>query len=186
MTEGEKDEKMQPGIDAVGSSAANYPNTQSSAFSECGGKSKVVKSRSHVPPPRFLSKVAQHGCEMQSPSRRTNSVRPNYHSLEIHSNEDLYSPIPELNKYRSASVDESKLRMKQYDDFLNDVNDYIEKDLRDMEEKRNEREYSRKPAAVNASFSGYYFINIVLAIFRCCQWPLSKVKEKNCAQMTKR
>ena len=76
--------------------------------------------------------------------------------------------------------------MKQYDDFLNDVNDYIEKDLRDMEEKRNEREYSKKPAAVNASFSGYYFINIVLAIFRCCQWPLSKVKEKNCAQMTKR
>ena len=100
--------------------------------------------------PRFSSVTPKHG----HVNRRTQSVRPNYHSLEINATDDLYSPVPQMNKFRSASVDECKLRSKQYDDLLNDVDEYITKDLKIMNEERIERETSRKMGAGGGSFSG--------------------------------
>ena len=76
---------------------------------------------------------------------RPSSVRPAHRSLEISSLDDLSSPLPECNKYRSASVDETKLHPKQpLDEFLNVVDEYITSDLKQMDEEKSERELQMK------------------------------------------
>ncbi len=96
---------------------------------------------------------SNYGCSVVAMSHggRSQSVRPNYHSLEINSIDDLVSPVPQFNKYRSASV--GTRTPLEYDELINMMDEYIKKDLKQMDEDKIERESHQQTSSTSASRS---------------------------------